>query len=156
MDVIVPPHPGPFLGGNGAHSPPGGPQKESARHLYVCRGPLSSTHAAALNYWEQQKVVAAAKKPKKKPNPKPDADLQAEAAPKPAKPDPKREAKQAPQLPPKAACEAFPMEVDALAQPPAQPQAQPLAQTHSLALDGGETQAMTPLWEDPTGPNPEV
>ena len=36
------------------------------------------------------------------------------------------------------------------------PAAQPPAQTHDQAPDGGETQATAPLWEDPTGPSPEV
>ena len=57
---------------------------------------------------------------------------------------------------PKAAPEAAPMEVDALAQHSAKPPAQPLAQTHAQAPDGGETQATAPLWEDPAGPSPEV
>ena len=43
MDVIVPPHPGPFYGGNGPRSPPGGPQNQGAGHPYVCGGPLSRT-----------------------------------------------------------------------------------------------------------------
>ena len=43
MDVIVPPHPGPFHGGNGPRSPSGGPQNQGAGHLYVCGGPLSRT-----------------------------------------------------------------------------------------------------------------
>ena len=36
IDVIVPPHPGLFLGGNGRRSPPGGPQsKVKTIHTYV-------------------------------------------------------------------------------------------------------------------------
>ena len=35
MDVIIPPHPGVFLGGNGAHSPPGNPQKMHAIRTYA-------------------------------------------------------------------------------------------------------------------------
>ena len=120
---------------------------------------LYASHAAAVTHWEQQKAAVAGKKAakaKKKPNPKPDADPLAEPAPKPANPEPKPEAKQAPQPEPKAAPQAAPMKVDAPAHPSAKPAAQPPAQTHAPAPDGGETQAMAPLWEDPTGPSPEV
>ena len=48
------------------------------------------------------------------------------------------------------------MEVDAPAHPSAKPATQPPAQTHAQAPDGGEIQATAPLWEDPTGPSPEV
>ena len=48
------------------------------------------------------------------------------------------------------------MEVDAPPHPSATPAAQPPAQTHEQAKDGVETQATAPLWEDPTGPSPEV
>ena len=48
------------------------------------------------------------------------------------------------------------MEVDALAHPSAKLAARPPAQTHHQAPDGGETRATAPLWEDPTGPSPEV
>ena len=48
------------------------------------------------------------------------------------------------------------MEVDAPAHPSAKPAAKPPPQTHAQALDGGQTQATAPLWEDPTDPSPEV
>ena len=120
---------------------------------------LYTSHAAAVTHWENQKAAAEGKKSakaKKKSNPKPDADPPAEPAPKPSKPEPKREAKQAPQPEPKAAPQAAPMEEDAPAHPSAKPAAQPPAQTHAQAPDGGETLATAPLWEDPTGPSPEV
>ena len=43
INVIVPPHLGPFSGGNGPRSPPGGPQNQGTGHPYVCGGPLSHT-----------------------------------------------------------------------------------------------------------------
>ena len=122
----------------------------------VERHPLYATHAAAVTHWEVQKAAKAEAKTKKKSNPKPDADPPAEPAPKPAKPEPKPEAKHAPHPEPKAAPQAAPMEVDAPAHPSAKPAAKPPAQTHAQAPDGGETQATAPLWEDPTGPSPEV
>ena len=122
------------------------------RHL------LYASHAVAVTHWENQKAAKAAKtaKAKGKSNPQPDADPPVEPAPKPAKPEPKPEAKQAPQPEPKAAPHAAPMEEDAPAHTSAKPAAKPPAQTHAQAPDGGETQATAPLWEDPTGPSPEV
>ena len=123
------------------------------RHL------LYASHAAAVTHWENQKAAAACKKAakaKRGSNPKADADPPAEPASKLAKPEPKPEAKQAPQAEPNAAPEAAPMEEDAPVHPSAKPAAQPPAQTHAQAPDGGETQATASLWEDPTGPSPEV
>ena len=145
------------VGGAGGESLGGTPREKEMfrveRHL------LYASHVAAVTHWEQQKAAAAGKKAakaKKKPNPKPDADPPAEPAPKPAKPEPKPEDKQAAPPEPKAAPQAAPMEVDAPAHPSAKPAAQPPAQTHAQAPDGGEIQATAPLWEDPTGPRPEV
>ena len=125
---------------------------------WVERHLLYASHAAAVTHWEKQKAAKAAKatKAKKKSNPEPDADPPAEPAPKPAIPEPKPQAKQAPQPEPKAAPQAAPMEEDAPAHPSGKPAAKPPAQTHAPAPDGGETQATAPLWEDPTGPSPEV
>ena len=44
MDVILPTHPGPFLGGNGPHSPPGGAQNQGAGHPYVCEALFSAPY----------------------------------------------------------------------------------------------------------------
>ena len=120
---------------------------------------LYASHAAAVTHWKNQKATAAGKKAakaKKKSNPKPDAHPPAEPAPKPSKPELKPEAKQAPQPEPKAAPQAALMEEDVPAHPSAKPAAQPPTQTRAQAADGGETQATAPLWDDPTGPSPEV
>ena len=134
---------------------PGPGEKEMFR---VERHLLYAFHAATVTHWENQKAAKAAKatKAKKKSNAKRDADPPAEPAPKPAKPEPKPEAKQASQPEPKPAPQAAHMEEDAPAHPSAKPAAQPPAQTHVQAPDGGETQALAPLSEDPTGPSSGV
>ena len=48
MDVIVAPHTGPFHGGNGPRSPPGGPQNQGAGHPYVCEALFPAPYLIGL------------------------------------------------------------------------------------------------------------